>query len=295
MKNTRSLIAGLALAAALAFSCKQMHEEKSATEAVSSEPANTVSSSAAVEKKGEKRKFIRTADLRFKAKSVAKTTYAIENITTKMGGFVTYTNLRSETNSEETSKINTDSSVVTKRFTVINDMVLRVPNTKLDSTLKAITPLIDHLDVRVIKADDVSLKMLSNQMAQSRSSENTKRLENAIDGKGKKLNDITNAEEALAAKKEAGDQSKIDNLSLKDQVDFSTVNIAMYQRESVSREMVANIDNDKYVQDFGSRMSGSLENGWKIITAILVFLTNLWPFLLIGILIIITLKRYKRA
>jgi ribosomal protein L1 len=57
--------------------------------------SDTVSSSAAVEKEGSTRKFIRTADLKFKVKNVTKSTYAIENITNKFDGFVTYTNLQS--------------------------------------------------------------------------------------------------------------------------------------------------------------------------------------------------------
>ena len=52
-----------------------------------------IASSAAVEPKNSKRKVIRTADIKFKVKNVPKTTYAIEDATTKFGGFVTYTNL----------------------------------------------------------------------------------------------------------------------------------------------------------------------------------------------------------
>jgi hypothetical protein len=291
MKNTRSLILVLALAAAMTFSCKQNTTE----DMEASSEINTTTSAAAVVTKDSTRKFIRTADLKFKAKNVAKTTYAVENITTKFGGFVTYTNLQSRTNSEETNKINSDSSVVTRHFTVENEMVLRIPNTRLDSTLKAITPLIEHLDFRVIKADDVSLKLLSNSMAQKRAARNTHRLENAIENKGKKLNDITRAEDLLANKKESSDNSKIESLSLKDQINFSTVNIAMYQSDAVAREMIVNPDDSKYVQGFGSRMLDSLQTGWNMVTALLVFLTNLWALLLLGIIFYITYKKYKFA
>ncbi|HLA56894.1 MAG TPA: DUF4349 domain-containing protein [Flavobacterium sp.] len=293
MKNTRSLIVVLALAAAVIVSCKK--ESKTETEATTEESAasTTTSSAAVVTKLDSTRKFIRTADLKFKAKDVAKTTYAIENITTKLGGFVAYTNLQSTTNEEQTNKLNADSSVVTKHFTVENEMVLRVPNTRLDSTLKAITPLIGHLDFRVIKANDVSLTMLSNKMAQSRSAESSKRLANAIDGKGKKLNDIANAEDKLTTKKEQSDNAKLENLSLKDQVSFSTVNIAMYQNEAVSHEMIANDDSGKYDQGLGSRFMDSLKTGWNMVTALLVFFTQLWGLLLIVLIAFIGYRKYK--
>lgn len=293
MKKTRSLIVALALASVVIVSCKQSEEKVTASELASAAEEQQTTSTAAVEKKNDTRKFIRTADLKFKAKDVAKTTYAIESITSKYGGFVAYTNLQSNTNHEETNKLNSDSSVVVRHFTVENQMVLRVPNTKLDSTLRAITPLIGHLDSRLIKADDVSLKLLSNRMAQNRVAENTKRLENAIDGKGKKLNDIANAENLVDEKKAASDLSKLGNLSLKDQINFSTVNIAMYQNESVSHEMIVNPDNGKYIQGFGSRMLDSLQTGMSILTTLLVFFTNLWPIFAIAILGYFTYKKYK--
>ena len=157
------------------FACKkesmQSSDENAASpteEAVVATPQSNLSSSAAVVNKKESRKFVRTAELKFKAKNVAKTTYTIENITGRMGGFVAYTNLQSNIKSESTNKISADSSVITKHFTVENSMTLRVPNTMLDSTLKAITPLVDYLDFRVIKADDVSIQLLSNQMSKKR-------------------------------------------------------------------------------------------------------------------------------
>ena len=53
------------------------------------------SSAAVVNKKDSTHKFIRTADLKFKVKSVIKSTYNIEDLTARQGGFVTYTNLSS--------------------------------------------------------------------------------------------------------------------------------------------------------------------------------------------------------
>ena len=211
-----------------------------------------------------------------------------------MGGFVAYTNLQSNVNREETNKINADSSVVTKYYTVENTMTIRVPNTMLDSTLKAITPYVDYLDFRVIKADDVSLQMAANKMSRKRSEANSKRLATAIDNKGKRLKDITNAEDLLAAKNEQADNSTLENLTLSDRVSFSTINIAMYEREAVKRELIANDDSGKYVQGLGSRLMDSLETGWRMIAGILVFITQLWALILIGLLTFYFYRRYKQ-
>lgn len=65
-------------------------------------------------------------------------------------------------------------------------------------------------------------------------------MENAIDAKGKKLKEIGSAEENLDLKKEQNDLVKIQNLSLNDQINFSTVSLNIYQDESIVQEMIAN-------------------------------------------------------
>ncbi|KIA97555.1 hypothetical protein OA93_13580 [Flavobacterium sp. KMS] len=269
---------------ALLFSCKKADTslEDSAAESAAS-TADTISSSAAVEKKDSDRKFIRTADIKFKVKNVAKSTYAIENATTKFGGFVTYTNLQSTVQDEIQTKISQDSTLQTTKYSVVNDITIRVPNTQLDTVIKIIAKQIDFLDYRVIKADDVSLKLLSNQLAQNRSAENSKRIENAINTKGKKINDVMEAENTLAAQKEQNDSSKIEKLSLKDQINFSTITLQLYQNQSLKQEVVASIkDNNSYKPNIGIEIIDALKSGWYLLQGIIVFFINIWPFILIG-------------
>lgn len=268
---------------ALLFSCKKAdtYQEDAAAES-STSTANIVSSSAAVEKKDSNHKFIRTADIKFKVKNVAKSTYAIENATVKFGGFVTYTNLQSTVHDEIQTKISQDSTLQTTKYSVINDITIRVPNTQLDTVIKTIAKQIDFLDYRVIKADDVSLKLLSNQLAQNRSVENNKRIENAIDTKGKKINDVMEAENTLAAQKEQNDSSKIEKLSLNDQINFSTITLQLYQNQSLKQEVVPSKDNNTYKPNIGIEIIDALKSGWYILQGIIVFFINLWPFILIG-------------
>ena len=99
MKN-RTKLGLVLLLFGFAFACKQADALDNATEAAADSTAaeSTISSNAAVEKKESNRKFVRTADLKFKVKNVAKSTYAIENIVSKNGGFVTFTDLKSNIN-----------------------------------------------------------------------------------------------------------------------------------------------------------------------------------------------------
>ncbi len=294
-KNTKIVLTLLALG--LVLSCKESASKENAAyaEEAVTDSTSVVSSSAAVENKNSNRKFVRTADVKFKVKNVAKSTYAIEDATTKFGGFVTYTNLQSNIHSEDKTKVSQDSSLVTTKYKVDNNITIRVPNTKMDTVIKTIAKQIHFLDYRIIKADDVSLQMLSNELAQKRSNSSEKRLENAIDSKGKKLNQIVKAEETLDAKKEQNDASKLQNLSLQDQVNFSTLTINIYQDESIKQEMVANEKSiNAYRPNIGLQIWDSIKTGWFMLENIVSFIVVLWPFVLIGFLGFIGYKKFLK-
>lgn len=267
----------------LAISCKKA-ESAAETAYESNDIAvdtSVISSSAAVELNNSNRKFVRTADIKFKVKNVANSTYAIENTTNKFGGFVIYTNLQSTISDKSETKISQDSTLEITKYRVENNISIRVPNIRLDTVIKTIAKQIDFLEYRIIKADDVSLQMLSNQLTQNRNENQEKRFEKAIDTKGKKLNEVLVAEDNLNTKKEQKDSSKIENLSLQDQVNFSTLTLQIYQRETIKVEMIANAKT--YRQDFGSKILDGLISGWYVIEGLFAVLAQLWSVILIGI------------
>jgi hypothetical protein len=191
--------------------------------------------------------------------------------------------------------VSQDSTLVTTKYKVDNNITIRVPNTKMDTVIKTIAKQIHFLDYRIIKADDVSLQMLSNELAQKRSSSSEKRLANAIDSKGKKLNQVVKAEETLDAKKEQNDASKLQNLSLQDQVNFSTLTLNIYQDESIKQEMVANEKSiNAYRPNIGLQIWDSIKIGWFMLEHIISFVVVLWPFALIGFLGFLGYKKFLK-
>ena len=282
MIKTPKIILAL-LVVILAISCKKAESADEIAYESNDIVVDTsmVSSSAAVEPKNSDRKFVRTADIKFKVKNVANSTYAIENTANKFGGFVTYTNLQSTIADKSETKISQDSTLEITKYRVENNITIRVPNIRLDTVIKTIAKQIDFLEYRIIKADDVSLQMLSNQLTQNRTENQEKRLEKAIDTKGKKLNEVIAAEDNLNTKKEQKDNSKIENLSLQDQVNFSTLTLQIYQRETIKEEMIANAKT--YRQDFGSKILDGIISGWYVIEGIIAVVAQLWSVILIGI------------
>lgn len=296
MKQVSKL--GLAvLLLGFAFACKQANasDEATAETAADSVSTETISSNAAVEKKESTRKFVRTADLKFKVKNVTKSTYAIENIVSKHGGFITYTDLKSNINNHDEKQVSQDSILETTHYTVDNTITIRVPNTQLDTVLKSMAKEIDFLDSRLIKADDVDLQLLLNKLTQKRLTNHQKRLEKDIDTKGKKLKEINEAENNVLDKETESDNTIINNLSLEDQVNFSTVTLYLYQRQAIKQELIANEKSiNTYRPHIGLQILDSLKTGWFVFETMIAFVAQLWSIIVLAVLGFFIYKKYLK-
>ncbi|MCY7292866.1 MAG: DUF4349 domain-containing protein [Ferruginibacter sp.] len=280
------------------LSCNQMQKEKHQLTTFSDSTTVNLplSSSTAKEFKDSSKKFIRTADIKFKVNSVINTTNDIENICNNNGGFVTSTNLNSDIIRSEEMSVNEDSTLQTTSYNVTNSIILRVPNNKLDTTLKEIAKNISYLDYRIIKADEVSLQMFSNTLSQKRLAKNEARLINDIDGNNKKLHETINAEELLLSRGEQADNAQINNLSLEDQVKYSTVNILIYQPETTTKTIVASEKKVKvYEISFWKQVRESIQYGWSIIADLFIFIVRFWALLLLAGLIYFVVKWNRKT
>jgi len=291
MKNTQFTLVIILLLGFIGCSPKRAEEAPQAD----STAVAMVTSSASVENKNDStHRFIRTADLKFRVKSVIKSTNYIEEITARQGGFVTYTNLTSNVDDFESKSVSRDSILITTRYTVTNSIILRVPNTRLDTTLKEIAKNIDFLDYRIIKADDIALQLLSNSLTMKRSSRNQARLTNAINNRGKKLNETTAAEELLQSKQEQADNAQLSTLSLQDKLNFSTINLTIYQRQTIKHDLIPNDDNNKkFEPGLGTKIVDALSMGWNILESVLVFIISLWGLITLAIVVFLFYRIYR--
>ncbi len=251
--------------------------------------ATTMSSSAArINPQDSIHKFIRTADLKFKTKDVVKTTYQIEDIVAGVGGYVANTALKSEVEEKTSTPISEDSMIEVTNYTVSNAMTIRVPDTKLDSTLKALAPLVEYLDYRTVSAHDVSLDILENTMAARREAMHGKRLTTAIDSKGKKLGDIVDAEENVNSAAAGADNAALQNLRYADQIRYSTIQLSLYQRQSVMKQMLVNPKGvEQYRPNIGLQLVEALQVGWRMLESIIVSIVKLWGIILCIVLLYI--------
>ena len=259
-------------------------------------PEAYISSSAALENPNDTtRKMIRTANIKFKVKDVIKATYSIENIAVKHDGFVENTNLTSQINYKKDTKVMEDSALITSYYTVINTIILRVPNFRLDTVLKEIAQFVDFMDYRIIDARDVTLDLLSKTLEQNRLARYDSRMTNAIDSKGTRLNDVNNAENNLLNKQAQADEAKLAYLQIIDKIKFSTITLYLYQNQSIKYEVVAKEKTIKpYSTPFGDRFIEALIFGWTIVVEFFLFLINIWSIILIAVFVILGVKYFKK-
>jgi hypothetical protein len=257
---------------------------------------STLSSSAAVlNKKDTTHQFVRTADLKFKVKNVIDATYSIERIIAQQNGFVTYTNLHSIVNEVLETPVGNDSLLETTKFNIVNSMVIRVPNTQLDTALKSMANLVAFLDYRIIKADDVALQMKANRLSNLRNNNSAERLTQAVLQQRGKLNDINTVEESIYERESAADAARIENLALRDKIEYSTVNIELYQHTDIKRSLIINDKNlGKYEPSLAVKLWHSLRFGWSILETVLLFFAKFWPLGILAFVAYLLVKRFGK-
>jgi hypothetical protein len=230
------------------------------------------------------RKFIRTADVKFKTKDVSRTTQEVENLTRKYNGFVTHTHLTSSVINTTTIPISADSLLERKEYIMENTMTIRVPNHQLDTLLYEINNSADFVDFRIVKADDVHLQLLENSLKIKRAAQTEKRYTKAIDEQSKKLPENMSAEEALFALQNQADSHTLSNLTYLDKINFSTVSLNFYQPSTFKYDKLINHTNIKaFEPSLIQRISEAFAAGWSIFEEVLIFIVRIWALLLIGI------------
>lgn len=300
MKNSKSSLlklSGIILIASTAlFSCASSMEEKYANELSATSLADSVSTAIQAVKQSRlpadsNRTFVRTADLSFKVKDVKNATFDIERIVSEHNGYVTSSVLESTVNYKNSVRVHKDSMLDVTNYTVHNNITLRIPNTELDKTLTEISSLIDYLDYRKIKADDVTRQFQAAKLSENRFINHKKRLEKGVDVKGKKLDQVVSAENELLAKQEIADNTKISTMELAHDVSYSTVSINIYQKEITKQEIYAySFPVEPYTPNFGAKFLSALNDGASVFGEIILFFVKLWPIAILVTAVIMMIK-----
>lgn len=240
------------------------------------------------------KKFIKTAEFRFKVKNVEKATQKIEKLAILLGGYVQQSQIKSNYISGRTIELSKDSMLTVFEYYVSNQLVVRVPNIYFDSVLNEISNLYIYLDFRDIKTEDVSTTFLRNKLKAEKKAEYEKRIQKASDQGQRRLDDIVEAERVASDMADIVIDKKIENYNLQDRIDFSTLTLDVYQANSVFEEKVVNTTLQEYQPNFWQRAWEAIQTGWFAILTVLIALLYLWPLYLLAIIIYYAIKFFRK-
>ncbi len=241
------------------------------------------------------KKFVKTADLKFKVRNTQYVTEKIEDLTGRFGGYIIYSNLQNRNDNYRKADISRDSILISTQISVVNSIQLKVPSENLDSFIRQLNPFVIFFDYRVIKLNDVTLDLLSDEQRTERMRAYEKRQTQHIDNRNSKLSEASAAEDHLLNKQLQSDALIIASKRAEDEVKFSTVSIEIYQQPLIVRETIPNFEYiANHKPSLWLRMADSLVDGWQILEEIIVFLVRIWGVLVIIAAIILAFRYLRR-
>lgn len=278
------------------FSKVPIVENSSKTELKSSQPANFIASLASFwQNDDETHRFIRTAEMKFKVKEIPQATTEIENIVIRNMGFILRSSIQNETVYSNIVNISKDSALVVQHNRLTADLQLKVPYAKLDSVIREIAPFAEKIDYRIVNAQDVTLNIMAEKLRETRLNTKKKRITTAIDSRGRKLDGVMEAEQVLDNTAEQVDEAILSKYRLKEQIEYSLINIKLYQREmQFTDKIVREQSEQEYQPSLGDQAIQSLQNGWSVMCQIFIVLLNIWPLFMITLIVGIVFVIYKK-
>jgi hypothetical protein len=262
MKHSFKIISLLCLLTI--FSCERSRNnmEISADKEVSTLKLNEEPAPAGNENIVIERKIIKEGEITFETADVKATRLLILNAVSEFKGYVSNDNVFDFTEKIEYK------------------ITIRVPAVNFDPLLNKISESAERLDSKSINALDVTEEYIDIEARLK----TKKELENRYK---ELLKQAKTVDEMLSIEREIGTlRTEIESTEgrlkyLNDRVSLSTLNVTFYEKSASAF-------------GFTTKFGHAVKNGWTNLLWFLIALTNLWPFLLIGLALAVSVIQYKR-
>lgn len=274
------------------YSCKKGETtadyEAGATKDSAMVISDSISSAATMKVKDKQ--FIKTAEVNMEVKDVYDATISIEKSVQELGGFVTHSDLKSNVVSENTYNTSDEEAVLVKKYQSENTMKVRVPTARLGELLTLVNNKKLFLNSRSINAEDVTSGIKYAELEGKR-----------IKKTGENINQLkTNKDKVNMSNNNMAEDNlqQMANMDVTDQLKYSTVDIYIKEpKVRIATIAVTNTESidDQYTFDFIYSLKSAFVEGFYLIQKIIVGLVAVWPFLLIGSVIVFMVKRRKPA
>ncbi len=216
------------------------------------------------------RQIIRTGNLRFQVDHVKQSSTRVEEIVARFGGYVSGMTL-------------TNTS-----YQISNYFQIRVPAGRFDSLMNALEEEAVFVNSRSMNTQDVTEEYLDIETRLKTKKEVRDRYVDILRNKAKTVEEVLKAEEAIRVLQEEIEAREGRLRYLKDQVGMSTIDLEIYEEVTYQPEPKT------FRRTFVGRALTGLQNGWEAMLSFFIILINIWPFLLIGAVLIWQRKRIFR-
>lgn len=241
------------------------------------------------------KKFIRTANVDFHTKDVVKTTYGIETLAMQNGGYVENSDINNRIANEKIVQISKDSAYKITRQILTAEMTVRVPAKLLDSTLQQISTYVEQLNSRDLKAENVTLKYLSEDIQQRRAQQSERKFDSLQARKSGDVGDFTAAENARYKRQLDADAARLALMEIEDKINFSTIELSILENEKTIKTIVPyNKDIREYKPGFGFRVAKAMQTGWNIFLELLLIFIGAWWLWLLLILLFVIIRSVRK-
>lgn len=165
------------------------------------------------------------------------------------------------------------------------DLVVRIPAKNFEKLISSIESGGDMVSNKSITADDVTEDFYDVQTRLSNKRAYLKRYQELLN-KANTIQDILDVEEKIRVLEEEIESAEGRLRYLSDQVGYSTLRLDLFEKKAYFDEPNENT--------FSDRVKRALSNGWSGIVHLAIALLTLWPFLVLGGILIFIFRRYRK-
>lgn len=237
------------------------------------------------------KKFIVNVSSSFSVKDVVATTETLENLTVQMGGYVQSSRIFHETNYVKTYPIGDGKLKTLSEFVRHGELIVRVPQGKVSEFLKGVQGQVVFLDGREFTAQDVALDLQRKALNAQIEAQKQAKLAELSATKTDDLADKSAHVDDIISSKYRQAIAELDRREIAEKVVFSTILLNFRQNpeifENIMPDTNAYIDGDNRA-NFGHKLRQNLLDGWLIFLECILWLANLWAFM-VGLVVLVVL------
>ncbi len=205
-----------------------------------------------------KRKIIKEGELVFETHDFNKTKVLINTSMNEVQGY-----LAEESQNKYNDRIETRA-------------VVRVPAENFDKFVETLSSSADAIDRKNIKALDVTEEYVDLEIRLKTRKDIENRYRQLL-GQAKKVDDVLNIEKQIGEVREQIESAEGKLKYFNDRIAFSTLTVVYYEK------MTSSIG-------FSSKFIDGLKSGWKNFALFIIFLANIWPFIVLPIIAVIIFR-----